>query len=446
MSAEPHESDAAAEADGQPTEPSTGEALLMPLLTRGAQSVSGQRAPEETLVADEEPRLLVPRELTPLPLVEQALPVLELFPGIVGRRHRLYKVALLRELQGLGSGRWKIRQIQEAIRWLEGSFVAELVRDLRDVGVLGQDERGYYRLTPESRLITAIIGALTVPDVGPRWLIRRLNAVIELALAGEGGSEAAKDAFRSAVSALRLDRDDLLELHRDGSETALLEAARLAEEHAADMDELLKRHHDFVHEHAADPAFFALEQEALDLIARITRLTSETIALLSTRAEELLRSTGFDRDDIRDFVRETQPSTLASLLAGGMPLPPFVPFLHSELGFELFLEKLGQERPLPPPMPPPRTLKRRTPPPRLDPIAELEGELGTLTQTTSVAELVVRERWEQAVRRENALVCAYDRRRRALPRLEFTSEVEDVRRGGVRRISRTLLHPEEEPA
>ena len=76
-------------------------------------------------------------------MVEQALPVLELFPGIVGRRHRLYKVALLRELQGLGSGRWKIRQIQEATRWLEGPFVAELVRDLRDAGVLGQDERGY---------------------------------------------------------------------------------------------------------------------------------------------------------------------------------------------------------------------------------------------------------------------------------------------------------------
>lgn len=439
MSAEPHDDAQPAQAGGERADAHSDETPLHALRARTVTSVSGQA--EETGISDEEPRLLVPRELTPLPLVEQALPVLELFPGIVGRRHRLYKVALLRELQGLGSGRWKIRQIQEAIRWLERPFVAELVRDLRDAGVLGQDERGYYRLTPESRLITAIIGALTVPDVGPRWLIRRLNAVIELALAGEGGSDAAKDAFRSAVSALRLDRDDLLELHRDGSETALLEAARLAEEHAADMDELLTRHRDFVQEHAAEPAFFALEQEALDLIARITRLTSETIALLSGRAEELLRSTGVDRDDIREFVRESEPPLLAGLLADWMPLPPFVPFLHSELGFELFLEKLGQERPVPPPMPPPRTLARRAPPQRLDPIAELEGELAALTAPASVAELVVRERWQQAVQRENALVCAYDRRRRELPQLEFTGELEDVRRGGVRRISRTLLHP-----
>ena len=443
MGADNHDGDPAASVDGQ--QPAAEARAPRPLLARAARSSRGDPAlADATTAPEEEPHLLVPRELTPLPLVEQALPVLELFPGIVGRRHRLYKVALLRELQGLGSGRWKIRQIQEATRWLEGPFVAELVRDLRDAGVLGQDDRGYYRLTPESRLITAIIGALTVPDVGPRWLIRRLNAVIDLALAGEDGTDAAKDAFRSAVSALRLDRDDLLELHRDGSETALLEAARRAEEHAADMDELLKRHQDFVHEHATDPTFFALEQEALDLIARIARLTTETVALLSGRAEELLRSTGFDRDDIRDFVRETKPPALAALLAGGAPFPPFVPFLHSELGFELFLEKLGQERPQPPPMPAPRKLTRRAPPPRLDPIAQLESDLVSLTETTSVAGVVVRERWEQAVGRENALVCAYDRRRRTLPQREFTGEVEDVRRGGVRRISRTLLHPASE--
>lgn len=394
--------------------------------------------------ADDEPRLLVPKELTPLPLVEKALPVLDLFPGIVGRRQRIYKVALLRELQGLGSGRWKIRQIQEAIRWLERPFVAELVRDLREAGVLDRDERDYYRLTPEARLVTAMIGALTVPDVGPRWLIRRLNAVIELALAGEGGSDAAKDAVRSAVSALRLDRDDLLELHRDGSEAALLEAARLAQEHAGDMEDLLERHHNFVQQQSTDSAFFVLEQEALDLIARIARLTGETIALLSGRAEEVLRTAGLDRDDIREFVRETEPLALAALLAGTLPLPPFVPFLRAELGFELFLEKLGHRRPVPPPMPPPRKLVRREPPLRVDPIVELEGELATLTTTTSVADLIVRERWEDAVRRQNALVCAYDRRRRTLPRIDYTGESENIRRGGVRRISRTLLHPERE--
>lgn len=95
-------------------------------------------------------------------------------------------------------------------------------------------------------------------------------------------------------------------------------------------------------------------------------------------------------------------------------------------------------------MPPPRKLERRERPRRVDPVGELEGELAGLTATTSLAEFVVRERWEDAVRRENVLVCAYDRRRIELPRIEYTGAVDEIRRGGVRRISRTLLHPERE--
>src|SRR5579884_1235712 len=99
----PDEPEQAASGRAEQGQPLSNPAALRPLLARVTRSKRGDPA-ADTAVEEVEPRLLVPRELTPLPLVEQALPVLELFPGIVGRRHRLYKVALLRELQGLASG------------------------------------------------------------------------------------------------------------------------------------------------------------------------------------------------------------------------------------------------------------------------------------------------------------------------------------------------------
>jgi hypothetical protein len=83
-----------------------------------------------------EPRLLVPENRTPLPDVDRAMPLLSLFPAVIGRRRGRYKVALLKTLQTDGAGRWKIRNIQDAVFWLEPVVVAELVRELRDSGVL----------------------------------------------------------------------------------------------------------------------------------------------------------------------------------------------------------------------------------------------------------------------------------------------------------------------
>ena len=218
----------------------------------------------------------------------------------------------------------------------------------------------------------------------------------------------------------------------------------MAEEHAADMDELLTRHQDFVHEHAADPVFFALEQEALDLIARITRLTTgdrraplrprrgtPALKRLRPRRHPRLRTRNGTIDTRRAPRRRSPVASVRALPAQRTrlrALPREARAGAATASSDAVAEEADAPRTAAAARPSRRT-RRRT-----------HG----LLATTSLAELVVREGWEQAVERENALVCAYDRRRRNLPQLEFSSQVEEVRRGGVRRISHTLLHPETE--
>src|ERR1051325_5125135 len=78
-----------------------------------------------------EPRLAVPESLSPLPAVDRALPVLSLFAALLGRRHERFKVAILGQIAREPRARWKIREIQEAVAWLEPSSVTRLVADLR---------------------------------------------------------------------------------------------------------------------------------------------------------------------------------------------------------------------------------------------------------------------------------------------------------------------------
>jgi hypothetical protein len=51
-----------------------------------------------------EPMLRVPEAQTPLPEVDQALPLLGMFADVVGRRRARYKIALLKTLQADGAG------------------------------------------------------------------------------------------------------------------------------------------------------------------------------------------------------------------------------------------------------------------------------------------------------------------------------------------------------
>jgi hypothetical protein len=176
MGAESHEASAPAEAgsnraaddggdpDGHsPALDSLSIRRMFELIERAEHRPSALQDTEIRDGEDEaaEPKLLVPIERTPLPEVDRAMPVLSLFPAVIGRRRGRYKVALLKTLQDVGAGRWKIRQIQESVFWLEPSAVAELVRELRDADVLSYDPiRMTYRMSPTGRVIGALLSAL----------------------------------------------------------------------------------------------------------------------------------------------------------------------------------------------------------------------------------------------------------------------------------------------
>ncbi|HTT94545.1 MAG TPA: hypothetical protein VMF55_07715 [Solirubrobacterales bacterium] len=97
-----------------------------------------------------EPVLRIPEGLTPLPAVDAAMPLLEHFATVVGRKRARFKIALLKTLQGDGAGRWKIRRLQEIVHWLEPSSVTDIVAELKTVDVLSYEPiTGFYRLTPE---------------------------------------------------------------------------------------------------------------------------------------------------------------------------------------------------------------------------------------------------------------------------------------------------------
>lgn len=197
-------------------------------------------APEDVTA---EPVLRVPEELTPLPAVDAAMPLLELFSAVVGRKRARYKVALLKTLQADGSGRWKIRRLQEIVHWLEPASVTDVVAELRTVEVLAYEPvTGLYRLTPGARVVTALLDAMTIPEVHPRSLIKFLNKAMALAQVGGAGDDVVLRQFQSAIAVLRLDWEDLTRLIDDFSDAALLEAAELVRVHVDDMRDLLDEH------------------------------------------------------------------------------------------------------------------------------------------------------------------------------------------------------------
>jgi hypothetical protein len=448
VSTEPQETAASTEAggnrvgDGVAEWDGTGLAIgrrFQPL--RMAERYPSAR--RDTMDNDDGPaevRLLVPINRTPLPEVDRAMPFLSLFPAVVGRRRGRYKVALLKTLQTEGTGRWKTRQIQDAVFWLEPSVVAELVRELRDAGVLSYDAiRMTYRMTPTGRVICALLAALTTPKVEPRRLIKYLSLAMSLALVG-GSASAAKASFASAVAVLRSDLDELRRLIDDSSKSALREAAELVEAHVQDMRELLDEHERFRRESSDDPEFLRLEHDAMTLTAELADAVADVLLWLTGKANEVMRGGApIDRSDVRDFVAEQVPSQLARLLSDFVRRPPFTPSISANAAFNLLVEKSGLNRPVPPPLPVPATLPRRLPPPRRDPTRELINELRDLDHATSAAEFIVQRDWQTSVARHNAFIDAYNRRDGALPALEFSTDVEEPRRAGVARISKTTI-------
>jgi hypothetical protein len=391
-------------------------------------------------VSASEPVLRVPEALTPLPAVDRAMPLLAMFGDVVGRRRARYKIALLKTLQADPAGRWKIRCLQEVVHWLEPASVTELVAELKAVDVLAvQPVSGYYRLTASARVVTALLDAMTVPEVDPRSLIKFLNKAMALAQATGAGEDAVLRQFRSAVAVLRGDFEDLRRLIEDFSDRALLEAAELVRVHVDDMRDLLEEHEAFIATQRDHSQFLEVDQDALDLVARCGSLSAEIIEQLSGRADDRMRAgLRIDRADVRAFLADTDEHALASLVAGlAMPAPSVVA-LNAEALFAALGLSVNRVASRPPRLPAPVSPQRVAPERARDAGQRIRDELLALTDRESVADFTARDTWAASIGRHSALIDAYSRFD-GLPELEHHEGIDQPGRGEVWRVSRTTI-------
>lgn len=387
-----------------------------------------------------EPVLRVPEAMTPLPAVDEAMPLLEHFATVVGRKRARYKIALLKTLQADGAGRWKIRRLQEIVHWLEPGSVTDVVSELKAVDVLSYEPvTGFYRLTPTSRVITALLDAMTIPEVHPRSLIKFLNKAMALAQAGGAGDDVVMRQFKSAIAVLHGDWEDLKRLMDDHSDAALLEAAELVRIHVDDMSELLSEHENFLVAHHSSAEHLDAEQEALDLVARLGTMSAEVITAISGRADERMRAgLRVDRTDIREFLASAGAQALAELLGQFFRPPPYVVMVSAAAAFDAMAEASERVRSAPPAMPAPIAVDRQPPEAAPDPAELMRDELADLGEPVTVAELTVRDTWADSISRHSALLDAYSRWDE-LPHLDHEPEIEELEDGPVWRVSKTVV-------
>lgn len=387
-----------------------------------------------------DPVLRVPESLTPLPAVDAAMPLLEHFATVVGRKRARFKIALLKTLQGDGAGRWKIRRLQEIVHWLEPSSVTDIVAELKTVDVLSYESiTGFYRLTPNARVVTALLDAMTIPEVHPRSLIKFLNKAMALAQAGGAGDDVVLRQFQSAIAVLQGDWDDLTRLLDDHSDSALLEAAELVRIHVDDMRELLDEHQTFFAAHHDRGDFLDADQEALDLVARLGTLSAEVIQAVSGRADERMKAgLRVDRTDIRDFLASREVDDLAMLVADLAAPSPFIVAISPMVAFDSLSEASGRVASTPPTIPPPIVLTPQPPEAILDPAEVMRDELLELDEPTTIVELTVRETWEESIGRHSALLDAYSRWAE-LPNLIHEPDWEELEQSEVWRVSKTTI-------
>ena len=205
-----------------------------------------------------EPVLRVPEERTVLPDVNRAMPVLETIAAAVTRKRGRFNVAVLKSLQESGSGRWKIKEIQDTLDWHEPQSATDLVSDLRASGILRYDSlANRYSMLPEARAASAVMDAL-IAGIDLRRMIR--SSTRRWRSRWRRGPETTS-CFRSfaAVAVLRADQDELRRLLDDYSDSALREAADIIGFHVEDMRELLNEHEAILFRNRTDPDLLRID-------------------------------------------------------------------------------------------------------------------------------------------------------------------------------------------
>lgn len=356
---------------------------------------------------------------------------------------------MLRELATQTRARLSIRAIQDSVAWMDPSSVSRLVQDLRTAELLSYDGRtNVYRLTREARVVAAVCGALTTTGVDYSRIIKVLSATMRLAEAMNAPSQMAYEAFLNAIAVLELDYEELHRLLDDLSETALLEAARMAGTHVQDMQTLLDEQQDMFARFQGDPLFLEHDQRAHDIIASVGRLADEVVTHLSRRADLRLRGTlRVDRDDLRKTIEETGMEELADLVSDSARSPVFLSSVNTVAAFTALDDYLGRirERPLPPPEP--STLPIHAPLVTGDnSVARAVAALERLAATGSalLSDWVVDYDWDEALRRNIQAVEAWSRHGpsgdgtlRAV--LDAKSDLLQLNRSGVGWISQTWV-------
>jgi hypothetical protein len=361
------------------------------------------------------PSLRVSEDLTPLPYIDRALPILALFAGLVGRGGLArYRVAVLRELAMQPRARVKIREIQESIDWLEPGSVTRLVQDLRTADLLIFDDRtSCYQLSTEARVVAAVCGALTASSVDYLQIIKVLAAAMKLADAMNAPSEAAYATLLSAIAVLEFDYQTLQRLLNDYSEDALLEAATMAGRHVEDMKDLLEEQAGMFARFQGDPRFLEHDQRAYHVIATLGQKASEVVRLLSHRADVRMRGAmRVSREDVRRLVAGSDLDELTTLVAERVRPAVFLPAVDVLAAFTALDDYLGRARqPATPPPPPRRLPVESVSVGTVDPIRLAADALAHLAALggAPLADWVVRDHWPGALARMASAVEAWSR-------------------------------------
>lgn len=404
--------------------------------TEHSRDIDVQRDPSD-------PVLRVPEERTPLPDVDRALPVLELIAATVSRKRPRFNVAALKSLQESGNGRWKIRDVQETLDWLEPQSATEVVGALRGSGMLRYEPlANRYTMPADARVAAAVMAALAA-GVDRRRMIRVINKAMSFAQAAGAGDDILVSQFRSAVAVLRSDLEELRMLLDDYSDRALREAAEVIGFHVEDMRSLLGEHEELMFRHRGEPDFLRTEREALGLVADLGGLCATVVGSVSERADERMRSRALvDRSDLRDFLLDASRDELATVVDDCCVLSPQPPWLPAEELFAALEDAVAHHATPPPPLPPPVKLEREEP--RMEPTAteRMLEELAGLDQAVSLRDFILRESWADAVRRNTSLLDAHSRLQDPQrPAMEDAGGCETVSQSGVWRISAATIGP-----